>query len=96
MTGAYPPQEPDPARYGPPPGSFPPGSFPPGAGPPLYAPQPVRAPRDRMVVILIAIIATLVVLCLAMAIGSVYFLRKEPGADDKTSEVLDHSLVTGG
>jgi flagellar basal body-associated protein FliL len=55
---------------------------------PGYAPQSVRAPRDRMVVILIAIIATLVVLCLAMAVGSVYFLREEPGDDDKTSEVL--------
>jgi amino acid transporter len=40
-----------------------------------------------MVIILVAIIATLVVLCLAMAAGSVYFLREEPG-DDKTSEVV--------
>ena len=40
-----------------------------------------------MVIALIAIIATLLVLCLAMAVGSVYFLREEPG-DDKTSEVV--------
>ncbi|GAA3245530.1 hypothetical protein ACFO1B_38495 [Dactylosporangium siamense] len=85
MTGAYPPQEPDPSRYGPP--------FP---APPFPAPQPARPPRDRMVVILIAIIATLVVLCLAMAVGSVYFLREDSGDDDKTSKVLDHRLVTGG
>src|SRR5690348_7865271 len=98
MTGPYPPQQPDPAQYGPPPGTPPPFPQPDPAhhGPPQqppqqvppqfpqeftqrYAPRPGRAPRDRMVIALIAIIATLVVLCLAMAVGSVYFLREEPG-----------------
>ena len=90
MTGPYPPQQPDPAHYGPPPGQYPPSQF-----PPQHAPHPGRPPRDRMVIALIAIIATLLVLCLAMAVGSVYFLREEPG-DDKTSEVVVHRPLTGG
>lgn len=111
MTGPYPPQQPDPAHYGPPPGTPPqvpdqfPPQFPPQGppqGPPQfppqftqrYAPRPGRPPRDKMVIALIAIIATLLVLCLAMAVGSVYFLREEPG-DDKTSEVVDHRPAGG-
>ena len=104
MTGPYQSQQPDPAHYGPPPGTppqfpppqFPSQPFPPQQFPPPFAPHPGRAPRDRMVIILVAIIATLVVLCLAMAAGSVYFLREEPGDDEKTSEVVDHRPLTGG
>ncbi|WP_327011984.1 hypothetical protein OHA72_61145 [Dactylosporangium sp. NBC_01737] len=99
MTGPYPPQQPDPAHYGPPPGTPPqfPDQVPPQFPPQFtqrFAPRPGRPPRDRMVIALIAIIATLLVLCLAMAVGSVYFLREEPG-DDKTSEVVDHRPAGG-
>jgi hypothetical protein len=45
-------------------------------------------PRDKLVVPLIVLIATLLVLCLAMAAGSAFFLREEPGADDETSEIV--------
>ncbi len=103
MTGPYPQQPQDPAHYGPPPGGPGPGGppqfGPPPGGPPYFgtppfAVQPGRPPRDRMVVALVAIIATLLVLCLAMAVGSVYFLREEPG-DDKTSEILVHRPAGG-
>jgi hypothetical protein len=96
MTGPYPPQQPDPAHYGPPPGT--PPQFPPQFAPqfvPQFAPQPGRPPRDRMVIVLVAIIATVIVLCLAMAAGSVYFLREGPGDDDKSSEVVDHRPAGG-
>ena len=96
MTGPYPPQQPDPAYHGPPPGA--PPQFPPqfpAQFPPPFAPHPGRAPRDRMVIALVAIIATLLVLCLAMAVGSVYFLRDDPAADDKTSKILDHHPAGG-
>src|SRR5687768_5228603 len=62
---------------------------------PQFSARPGRPPRDRMGVALVAIIGTLLVLCLAMAVGSVYFLREEPGGDDKTSEIVDHRPAGG-
>jgi hypothetical protein len=49
-----------------------------------------------MVVALVALVAALLVLCLAGAATAVYFLREEPGTEDKTAEIIDHRPGTGG
>ncbi|MEV0130099.1 hypothetical protein AB0H83_16780 [Dactylosporangium sp. NPDC050688] len=89
MTDPYQQRQPDPAYHGTPPAP------PPFPAPHFAAQPPARPPRDKLVVPLIVIVATLLVLCLAGAAGAVYFLREEPG-DDKTSEVVVHRPLTGG